>query len=263
MRLQVEVGAVRDALQLAPLAAGEPEPVLDVDRPLGVVGQLLRRVLEVPQVVSVHAEVDVPAGPLVDPVLVPLLVGAGHDEELHLHLLELAGAEDEVARRDLVAERLADLADAERRLLARGLHDVGEVDEDALRGLRSQVVQARLVLDRAQVGLQHHVEVARLGPLAAGAAVGARDRGQLDGVGVGHVVLLGVPLLQVVGAEPLVAAEALDQRVGEDADVAGGDPDLTRQDHRGVEADDVVTALDDRLPPLPLDVLLELHPSGP
>ena len=54
-----------------------------------------------------------------DPVLVPLLVGAGLDEELHLHLLELAGAEDEVARRDLVAERLADLADAERRLLAR------------------------------------------------------------------------------------------------------------------------------------------------
>ena len=37
--------------------------------------------------------------------------------------------------RDLVAERLADLRDAERRLLAgRRLH-VGEVDEDALRGL--------------------------------------------------------------------------------------------------------------------------------
>jgi hypothetical protein len=50
---------------------------------------------------------------------VPLLVGARLDEELHLHLLELAGAEDEVAGRDLVAERLADLRDAERRLLAR------------------------------------------------------------------------------------------------------------------------------------------------
>jgi hypothetical protein len=48
---------------------------------------------------------------------VPLLVGAGLDEELHLHLLELAGAEDEVARRDLVAERLADLPDPERDLL--------------------------------------------------------------------------------------------------------------------------------------------------
>jgi hypothetical protein len=72
----------------------------------------------VTQVVGVDAEVDVPAGALVDPVLVPVLVGAGLDEELHLHLLELAGAEDEVARGDLVAEALADLGDAERRLLA-------------------------------------------------------------------------------------------------------------------------------------------------
>jgi hypothetical protein len=32
---------------------------------------------------------------------------------LDLHLLELAGAEDEVARGDLVAEGLADLGDAE------------------------------------------------------------------------------------------------------------------------------------------------------
>ena len=52
---------------------------------------------------------------VVDPVLVPLLVGARLAEELQLHLLELAGAEDEVARRDLVAEGLADLADAEGR----------------------------------------------------------------------------------------------------------------------------------------------------
>ncbi|BDZ46660.1 hypothetical protein GCM10025866_25690 [Naasia aerilata] len=66
------------------------------------------------QVVRVDAEVDVPAEALVDPVLVPFLVGARLDEELHLHLLELAGAEDEVAGRDLVAEALPDLADAER-----------------------------------------------------------------------------------------------------------------------------------------------------
>src|SRR5699024_3332529 len=95
--------------------------------------------------------------------------------ELHLHLLELAGAEDEVAGGDLVAERLADLADAEGRLAPRRRHDVGEVDEDALRRLRAQVVQAGLVLDGAEVGLEHHVEVARLGPLPAGAAARARD----------------------------------------------------------------------------------------
>ena len=120
-------------------------------------------------------------------------------------------------------------------------HDVGEVHEDALRGLRAQVVQARLVLDRAEVGLEHHVEVARLGPLAAGAAVRAGDVGQA--VLRRPALALLELLLEVVGAEALVAVLALDQRVGEDADVAGGHPDLARQDHRGVQADDVVAAL--------------------
>ena len=156
------------------------------------------------------------------------LVLAGLDEELHLHLLELARAEDEVAGRDLVAEALAGLGDAERRLLARGLHDVVEVDEDALGRLGAQVVQARLVLDDAEVGLEHHVELARLGPLALGAAVGADDVGHRDRVGVLDALLLRERLLQVVLAAALVAVEALDERVGEGADVAGGDPRLAR-----------------------------------
>ena len=235
---QIEVGAVGDALQLTPVVAGEPEAVLDVDGALGVVRQLLLRVLEVPQVVRGDAQVDVPAGALVDPVLVPLLVGAGLDEELHLHLLELPGAEDEVARGDLVPERLAHLADAERRLLAAGLHHVGEVDEDALGRLRPQVVQPGLVLNRAQVGLQHHVEVARLGPLAAGAAVRAGDLVQAarptDPCGASN------SSSQVVGSEPLVTGQALGQRIAEHPDMAGGHPHLAGQDDRGVEADDVV-----------------------
>ena len=256
MRLQVEVGAVRDALQLAPLRALEAEPVLDVDGPLRVVRELLLRVLEVPQVVPGDAEAGVPVGPVVDPVLVPLLVGAGLDEELHLHLLELAGPEDEVARGDLVPERLADLADAERRLLpGRGL-DVLVVDEDALRGLRPQVVQAGLVLDRAEVGLQQAAELLRLGPGALGAAVRAGHVGQRGGRAA---LALGVLLLEVVGPVPAVAGLALDQRVGERGDVAGGHPDLPGQDDGRVEADHVVPAGDHVPPPLPLDVLLELH----
>jgi hypothetical protein len=154
VRGQVEVGAVGDALELAPLGTGEVEPVLDVHCPLRVVGELLLGVLEVAQVVGVDAEADVPGGAVVDPPLVPRLVLAGLDEVLHLHLLELACAEDEVAGRDLVAERLADLGDAERRLAARRVHDVEEVEEDALRGLRPQVVQAGLVLDDAEKRLE-------------------------------------------------------------------------------------------------------------
>src|SRR5207247_7010508 len=114
---QVVVGAVRDPLQLAPLAAGEAVPVLDVHRPLRVVGELLLRVLVEAQVLLADAQIGVPPEPGGDPMLVPFLVGAWLDEELHLHLLELAGAEDEVARCDLVAERLADLPDPEWDLL--------------------------------------------------------------------------------------------------------------------------------------------------
>src|SRR3712207_6178245 len=211
VRREVEVGAVGDALQLTPLRALEAEAVLDVDGARRVVRQLLLRVLVVPQVLRRDAQVGVPAGALVDPVLVPLLVGAGLDEELHLHLLELAGPEDEVARRDLVAERLADLPDPERGLLACRAADVGEVHEDALRGLRAQVVQPRLVLDRAEVGLEHHVEVARLGPPALGAAVGTGDVGQavLRRPALARLELL----LEVVGPEALVTALTLGQRV--------------------------------------------------
>ena len=65
-------------------------------------------------------------------------------------------------------------------------------------------------------------------------------------------------LLEVVGAEALVAGLALGQRVGERVDVAAGLPHLARQDDRGVEPDHVVALLHHRLPPLALDVLLEL-----
>ena len=258
VRGQVEVGAVGHPLQLTPGAAREAELVLDVDGAIGVVGQLLLRVLVEAQVVAVDTEVDVPLQPGVDPVLMPLGRGRGFDEELHLHLLELAGAEDEVARGDLVAEALADLADAERRLLARGGHDVGEVDEDALRGLGTQIVQSLLGLDRAQVGLQHHVEVARLGPLTFGAAVRTHDVGHRHRVRVRQALLLGVRLLHVILPVALVAVQAFHQRIVEHLDVAGGHPDLAGQDDRAVQADDVVTAGDDRAPPLPLDVLLQL-----
>src|SRR5437667_209251 len=62
---------------------------------------------------------------------------------------------------------------------------------------------------------------------------------------------------------------ALDQRVVERGHVTGGHPDLARQDHRRVQADHVVAALDHRLPPGALDVVLQVDtqravvPGGP
>src|SRR5581483_6470057 len=129
---QVEVAAVRDAFELLP---ADRVAVLDVARPARVMRALLRGVLADTKVRALEAEPEVPVQALLDPVLVPALrIRRGH-EELHLHLLELADAEEEVPGRDLVAERLAGLRDPEGRLAQRELGDILEVDEDALCGL--------------------------------------------------------------------------------------------------------------------------------
>ena len=222
----------------------------------GVVRQLLFRVLVVAQVVGVDAEADVPVPALLQPVVEPLLVGARRDEVLHLHLLELAGAEDEVAGRDLVAEALAGLGDAERWLLACRRHHVEEVDEDALGGLRAQVVHAGVVLDRAEEGLEHAGELLGLGPRATRSAVRAGDTGQ-PALGRSTLARFEV-LLEVIGPEAVVAVGAFDERVGERRQVPGGLPHLRREDDRRVEPDDVVASGHHRAPPLPADVLLQL-----
>ena len=190
---------------------------------------------------------------ILDPLAVPALRFGRRHEELHLHLLELAGAEDEVAGRDLVAEGLADLGDAEGRLLAGEAEHVLEVDEDALGGLGPQVDLRALARDRADMGLEHQVELARLGELAAAlraAQLGAR------------VAAFGFDrLAQVILAPALLAlAEALDQRVGEAFEVARGLPDPRVLEDRRVEGDDVVAFLQHRPPPLGLDVVLQQHP---
>ena len=220
-------------------------------------GELLGGVLVKAQVALTNPQVGVPGPAVVDPVLMPLLVGARFAEELQLHLLELAGSEDEVARGDLVAEGLADLADAEGRLLSSGAHDVGEVDEDALSRLRTQVVQAGFVVDRTEVGLEQAGELTRLGPPAALPGHRVGHVGELDGRGI-QTLALGVLLDELVSAVASVRMEGLHERVGECAHMSGGDPRLARQDDGGIQSDDVVAGADHGLPPLTLDVLLEL-----
>ena len=111
----------------------------------------------------------------------------------------------------------------------RGDH-VGEVDEDALRGFRAQIVQALIGLDGAEVGLEHHVELARLGPLAGFAGLRVANVGQA--VGRRMAVLGLVRLDEMVCAVTLVGDQRLHQRVVEHLDVAGGHPHLARQDDR-------------------------------
>src|SRR3954466_14941836 len=123
------------------------------------------------QVIGVDAVLNVPLVPGAYPLFVQFHVRAGAHEVLHLHLLELTGAEDEVAWCDLVAEGLTLLGDAEWQLAAHRLLYVEEVDEDTLRGLGAQVGDGGVFLDGADKGLEHQVELAYGGELAT--AVGA------------------------------------------------------------------------------------------
>lgn len=60
-------------------------------------------------------------------------------EELHFHLFELAHAEDELTRNNLVAESLANLCDTEGELHATRFLHIEVVDEDSLRGLWTEI----------------------------------------------------------------------------------------------------------------------------
>ena len=135
-----------------------------------------------------QADAFIPADALLDPVFVPrfpapvrisefripnsdfrsLRDPAGNgfddfirpDEEFEFHLLEFAGAEGEVARVDLVAKRLPDLANAERHFLARNFQHGFELRENGLRGFRTKISDVFFALDRADIGLEHQVELA-------------------------------------------------------------------------------------------------------
>src|SRR5438093_902034 len=83
-------------------------PVAATDRLRLVVGQQEvrshERVLAEAEEVVVDAEVVVPAAARREPLVEEAWCVGRSAEVLHLHLLELARAEDEIARRDLVAK---------------------------------------------------------------------------------------------------------------------------------------------------------------
>ena len=237
---QVEIGAVGDALELVP-APGKA--VLDVGRAGRVVGELFHGVDIAPQVGRIDAEIVVPGLAQVNPLAVAALGVLGRDEILHLHLLELARAEDEVAQRDFVAERLALLGNAEGQPAAgRGQH-ILEVDEDALRRLRPQIGRRRGLLNRADVSAEHEVELARLGE-RVGRAAGRASR-----------------TFEVILAEAPLARAAVHHRVVEVLHMPAGLPDARRLNDRRVDAHHIAALAHHRPPPGVLDVALELDPE--
>ncbi len=192
VRSQIEVGPVGDAFELFD---ADRIAVHQVDRRLGVVCQVGRRdvvLLEIlaPQAAHVHPPVDT----LLHPAPVPLLVLARAHEILDFHLLELAHPEDEVSRRDLVAEGLSNLRDPERQLAIGRVEHILEVHKDPLRRFGAQVRERLGIRHRSHLCTKHHVERSRLGEILRPA------------VRTGAV-------LQMVGAETSFAVAAVDHRI--------------------------------------------------
>ena len=247
---EVEVGTVVDALQLLP---PDGEQVLDVHRPLRVVRQFVGAVLAEAERFGPYPErMAVERHARLAPVLEPLLVGPRLDEELHLGLFELARAEDEVAGRDLVSERLADLGHAEGDLLARGGLHVEEVDVRPLRRLGTQVDGGGGLLNRAHEGLEHQVEQPGL---AEGTGLErARRLARLPAAG---------GALHLVRAIALPADLALHQGIGEAVDVPRSLPHARMHEDGRLDPLDIVALVHHRAPPSLLDVALEFDAQRP
>ena len=141
---EVEVGAVGDALELPELAAGEAEAVLDVDGALGVVadsfscgcskwrrlsGLMPRSVYQ-----RVRSSIQYWCHSSSSPGLTKNSISICSNSRVRK--MKLPGV---ISLRKL----LPIWAMPNGGFLRGAGHDVGEVEEDALRGLGAQVVQAR------------------------------------------------------------------------------------------------------------------------
>ena len=180
---EVEVAAVGDALELRP---ADRVQVLDVAGGARVVRELLRGVRRAGAGARgrCRAACTSPGAPGTSTRTTAAASSGGTKNSISI-CSNSSVRKMKFAGRDLVAERLADLRDAERRLLARERERRLEVEEDALRGLGAQVDGRALLLDRPDRRLEHQVERARLGQVAAA------DRA-LDGL---RVLAAGLGLL--------------------------------------------------------------------
>ncbi len=270
MLAQVKVRPVVDALDFLKT---NREVIGDIVGILRIMGKL---VVVVPLEVLLSDTVLEIEGPAVlPPVLKNRVVASRLAEVLHLHLLKLAGAEDEILEDDFIAEGLTDLGDSKGKLHAVGLDDVLEICEDALAGLRAQVNQVAVIGNRSLISLEHKVELANRSILALLAATSRTvdvriDESlhllmahRIDGLS-GSLVGMGVNeiLDELVGTEAGLALSTVNHRVREVGDVARSLPSLVVLENSGIQTDNIIAQLGHVVPPGILDVALKLDAEG-
>jgi len=201
--------------------------------------------------------------------------GIGLHKDFDFHLLQLADPENKVAWRYFVAESLADLGHTKGDVGVKAVDDVFEVNKHPLRGFRSQVTDAGVVVDSADVRLEHHIELAdvtefRFATIRAshfeevlivvergGTLVICRVLDFLDFARV----LFDPGFHQVIGPETILAIITLKQGVVKAADVPAGLPNLLVHQDGSVHAVHIVAVFDESLPPQVTDIALQLDPQ--
>ena len=181
--VEVVIRAAGDAPEFL-FSVGEVEH--EIGGGAGVEGELVLGVYVFGDRLAREADGNQPVDAGVEPLAMEALpVGFRGDEVLDLHLLELAGAEDKVARGDLVAEGFADLGDTKGDLDPSGIDDVFIVGEDALGGLGAKVGRGGVIGEGADFSFKHELELAWLSQGTGGRGVGAEGLLALFGAGFG------------------------------------------------------------------------------
>ena len=262
---KVVVRSVGDAPKLAP---AECEVIFKIGGRFGIEAQLLGGMIAQVQIFRFHTEGKKPIAAEVFPIFKPFEVGAGLAEELQLHLLEFAGAEREVAGRDLVSEGFTDLCDTERHAHTGRTLDVLEVHEDALRRFGTKVDGVRAVLGDALEGLKHQIELAdrsEIGVAADGANNLMLGNKRFERVvvhtlhGDVHFMLLNVVFDEVIRAVARLASLAVHEGIGEAAEVPRSLPRAGVHEDCAVYARVVGVFLHEFFPPRLFDVVFELY----
>ena len=240
MACEVVVGSVVYTLQLL---EAHREFILDVVCALCVMSQLIWTVLVPAELVLTDTHLLVVVPPLASPVLEPFHVILWLYKVLHLHLLELAGSEDEVLGNNLVTECFSNLGNTERNLHSAVLDHVLEVYIDTLGCLRAQVYDVVVVIfHRADMGLEHKVEPSGCSKLAAALRAD---------------LVLCVLLWNLVLAETHLALLAVHQRVCEVLNMARCLPDTWVHHDGSINTYDIVMEPGHLFPPELLDILLK------
>ncbi len=160
MVAQIVISAVGDAFQFFQPVR---ELVFQIIRCFGIVRQFGFFNFVHMQFFGVQALFNPPIDTVVFPFFQPIHVGAGFDKVFQFHLFKFADAENKVARRDFIAERLTDLRNAKWYFARCRIYHIFKLRKNGLSRFGTQISKIFPVFNRTDIRFKHQVEHARFG----------------------------------------------------------------------------------------------------